>query len=210
MRVEDACNFARPWISQHLHTRCCSACTPSCAMTTKKSKRSQITSRIFRWRESSIWTRNRVSKRLTRWAGNSGLSPIVLLLSIGRSLGSSNNCWKSLVENQMNTYRRMLIMILIVISQASCGTFMTVADLNRKDLTEALPADNPPWIPQIYSGTIFDYYDLTHGDRMHAFIWDLPLSFIADTLVLPLSVYKQVRYGNVSPPSSNVTNPPIQ
>jgi uncharacterized protein YceK len=53
-------------------------------------------------------------------------------------------------------------------------------------------------IPRVYSGVANDIRFLTgnYGDKGFVF-WDLPFSLIADTLVLPYTLYSQIRYGNL-------------
>ncbi len=59
-----------------------------------------------------------------------------------------------------------------------------------------------PALPRIYSGTIFDFscfllpemHD-THGIRGFCLV-DVPFSIIGDTVILPLTIYEQIKYGS--------------
>ncbi|MDH5732065.1 MAG: YceK/YidQ family lipoprotein [Gammaproteobacteria bacterium] len=57
-------------------------------------------------------------------------------------------------------------------------------------------------MPRIYSGTIFDSRCIYHPDKagannMELFcLIDLPLSILLDTLILPYTIYTQIRYGS--------------
>ncbi|MBN50779.1 MAG: hypothetical protein CMN85_14695 [Spongiibacteraceae bacterium] len=66
---------------------------------------------------------------------------------------------------------------------------------------EECSSDQPKSIPRIYSGTILDFYvvgkDLPRGGQIGAFLfWDIPLSLVADTVILPYTLYTQIRYGS--------------
>ncbi len=88
----------------------------------------------------------------------------------------------------------LTLAVLLTVS-ASCSTIVTkFTGPNWK------PPDEP--LPQIYSGTLFDFrcmfqsekYD-TEGLGPFCFI-DIPFSLIADTVVLPFSIYGQIKYGS--------------
>ncbi len=78
---------------------------------------------------------------------------------------------------------------------SSCGTIIT-----RTVGPNWTPPE--PTLPRIYSGTIFDctcflhpeMHD-THGIGGFCLI-DVPFSIIADTVMLPLTIYEQVKYGS--------------
>ena len=59
-----------------------------------------------------------------------------------------------------------------------------------------------PALPRIYSGTLFDCTCLvrpemhdTQGMRGYCLV-DMPFSIIGDTVMLPLTIYEQVKYGS--------------
>jgi uncharacterized protein YceK len=91
----------------------------------------------------------------------------------------------------------MVLMVCMMISCMGCGTLIT---------RFASPNWRPPEpsLPRIYSGTIFDftcflYPDMheTRGIRGFCLI-DVPFSIIGDTVILPLAIYEQIKYGSYS------------
>lgn len=53
-------------------------------------------------------------------------------------------------------------------------------------------------VPRIYSGTAVDMCGLTADNLALFALVDLPLSLVADTLILPYTIYAQNKYGNIS------------
>jgi len=83
----------------------------------------------------------------------------------------------------------------LMIPCMGCGTIVTrFASPNWK------PPE--PTLPRIYSGTIFDFtcflYPKMHETQgMGGFcLVDVPFSIIGDTVILPLTIYEQVKYGS--------------
>ncbi len=88
-----------------------------------------------------------------------------------------------------------LLAVCLLITSASCSTIITrLAGPNWK------PPDKP--LPQVYSGTLFDLRCVftpsmhdTEGLGPLCFI-DVPFSLIADTVILPLTIFDQIKYGS--------------
>ena len=79
----------------------------------------------------------------------------------------------------------------------SCSTIATLiggAHPERYDCSDGR------FVPRIYSGVFSDVASLKGGtgDPL-LLIWDLPFSLVADTLVLPYTIYAQIRFGNLCP-----------
>lgn len=59
-----------------------------------------------------------------------------------------------------------------------------------------------PTLPRIYSGTLFDFRcflrpEMHETQGIGGFcLVDVPFSFIADTVILPLTIYEQIKYGS--------------
>ena len=96
----------------------------------------------------------------------------------------------------------VLLGLCIASTVAGCGTILStkLGPATSVDCTRELP---PP-LPSIYIGTI-SYFrgpgDLDRLPRDAAFLLplifiDVPLSLIADTLILPLTIYEQNKYGD--------------
>ncbi len=58
---------------------------------------------------------------------------------------------------------------------------------------------NPDYtIPRVYSGVSNDYRFINGNSEGKGWVFlDMPLSFVADTVVLPYTVYKQAKLGNL-------------
>jgi len=52
-------------------------------------------------------------------------------------------------------------------------------------------------MPRVYSGVVFDFWALGNPAGV-PFLFDMPFSFVADTLILPSTIYDQVQYGSHS------------
>ncbi len=83
----------------------------------------------------------------------------------------------------------------LLLSSFGCSTIITrLTGPNWK------PPDKP--LPQVYSGTLFDLRCVfkpslhdTEGLGPFCFI-DVPFSLIGDTVILPLTIYDQLKYGS--------------
>jgi uncharacterized protein YceK len=80
-----------------------------------------------------------------------------------------------------------------------CGTVIT-----RAVGPNWAPPDPP--LPRVYSGVLFDLTCLWRPeayatDTIAGFcFFDLPLSLVADTVILPLTLYEQIKYGSYGTP----------
>ena len=96
----------------------------------------------------------------------------------------------------------MLLGLCIASTVAGCGTIITT-ELGPTACVN-YPSMPPPPLPRTYSGTISDFRVIRHMDdfdRHLSFLAsliliDVPLSLIADTLILPLTIYQQNKYGD--------------
>ena len=89
----------------------------------------------------------------------------------------------------------LALAVCVMISCMGCGTIMT-----RYAAPNWGPPD--PALPRIYSGTIFDFRCFLRP-HMHdtqgvggLCLVDVPFGIIADTVMLPLTIYEQVKYGS--------------
>jgi uncharacterized protein YceK len=112
----------------------------------------------------------------------------------------------------------ILLISALTSSIESCGTIIT----RSVDRSEDYPSqssrftgwpgprmygsDVPITVPRVYSGTWFDFWAIHHVDAgmpFGLFFWDIPSSLVADTILLPLTAYEQLRFGsfgNDAPP----------
>lgn len=88
----------------------------------------------------------------------------------------------------------------------ACGTMHTVPEKGQNKLRYSSTFNDYPCktIPRVYSGVILDGCWLLGPPNpnvntvlMTLYFGDVFLSLVADTVVLPYTVYGQVRYGNI-------------
>jgi len=91
----------------------------------------------------------------------------------------------------------LVLAAIVMLSCMGCGTIIT-----RYVSPNWTPPE--PSLPRIYSGTVFDFRCFLHPE-MHDTqgigvfcLVDVPFSFIADTVILPLTIYEQIKYGSYS------------
>lgn len=90
---------------------------------------------------------------------------------------------------------RIFLGLWIAISATGCGTI-----ISRFDPKGLATPDHP--LPRVYSGIRTDFRGFWHPDKPGTnnvegfFLVDIPLSFCADTLILPLTIYEQYQYGS--------------
>ena len=98
------------------------------------------------------------------------------------------------------------LLFLFLMVTYGCGTFLTqfspLVQNKGEDGCYKNEVYVPSWMPQMYSGTLFDLWSMTDLDVGHGYgctcaIPDLPLSLVADTVILPITIYRQVKCGNI-------------
>jgi len=96
----------------------------------------------------------------------------------------------------------VVLCVVLVASVTGCGTIISqkgkdVFDAVSAESRQAFMCTKTPWWPRVYSGVVFDFWAL--NDPVGALlILDIPFSLIADTLILPFTLYEQARYGSYS------------
>ena len=96
--------------------------------------------------------------------------------------------------------KKLLFLFLVSILLSSCGTINAVQSaLNPHEVEkiEAAQQDQGCDVPHIYGGVFIDLCLINEGDVGVLFIPDLPLSFILDTVLLPISIPMQIVNGNI-------------
>jgi uncharacterized protein YceK len=104
---------------------------------------------------------------------------------------------------------KILIAALLIVSSTACSTLKTVvSDRDRVDITSQGYDSNCNRIPRIYSGVSYNVC-LLHSEPNSNYIGGIGLlgvpvifidtmcSAIADTVILPYSIYTQVNDGNI-------------
>ena len=101
---------------------------------------------------------------------------------------------------------RVFPLIIFMCFLAGCASIGTQFFNEELDLTsECLSYP----IPSMYSGTVFDFSCFYHpsysgtNNIEAACLLDLPLSLVTDTIMLPYTGYKQIKYGNISDACKN-------
>lgn len=98
----------------------------------------------------------------------------------------------------------LTLLILLPPLWGGCATLTTRFIDANEEFLKYEQVDGPSTLPRMYSGTWFDlsvvaYAFRGEGPRFHGsalFFWDIPFSLAADTVLLPLTAYEQIRYGN--------------
>lgn len=89
----------------------------------------------------------------------------------------------------------LVLAVWIALADAGCSTIVT-----RYSGPEWTPPS--PTLPRLYSGTLFDmrcfFRPAMHEteDIRWFCLLDVPFSLAADTIILPLTIYEQVKYGS--------------
>ncbi len=87
------------------------------------------------------------------------------------------------------------LLVCVTVFTSSCGTIIT-----RYVGPNWTPPE--PALPRVYSGTVFDFRCFLHPEMhdTHGIggfcLLDVPFSVVVDTVILPLTIYEQVKYGS--------------
>lgn len=99
---------------------------------------------------------------------------------------------------------RLVAFIITIALTSSCSTIATLSggykkqDLSGAEAEKVFHCDKNYTIPRVYSGVANDMRFLRGNYQDKGLIfWDLPFSLIADTIVLPYTIYTQTSYGNL-------------
>jgi len=82
---------------------------------------------------------------------------------------------------------------------AGCSTLVT---LNAGHDNKQFQCDAGAYVPRVYSGIFHDMQLIRRAKspgRVAAPVIDVPFSAVADTLVLPYTIYRQAHRGNLCP-----------
>ena len=91
----------------------------------------------------------------------------------------------------------LVILCGALLGSAGCSTFATLGGDLRLD---KLQCDEGYTIPRVYSGLANDIRFLRGNYQDKGLVvFDAPFSLAADTILLPYTIYRQVRYGNLCP-----------
>ena len=91
-------------------------------------------------------------------------------------------------------FLRLGSMTLLLIMVGGCGTILSNRSSNEI-YARRTACKNDCTIPRMYSGTAIDICGVKEGSSMA--LVDTPLSFIADTVILPYTIYRQINDGNI-------------
>ncbi|OQW40251.1 MAG: hypothetical protein A4C66_02365 [Nitrospira sp. HN-bin3] len=99
-------------------------------------------------------------------------------------------------------YIAIILMSVVVFSIEGCGTIITRSnDFNEEYFKggSIRAGDHPSSLPRMYSGAWLDLWSVSHvrGTLGAMLFYDIPFSLAADTILLPLTAYEQIRYGNI-------------
>lgn len=95
----------------------------------------------------------------------------------------------------------------------SCATYKTVIPSQQRliiEHIETLEGEECVSIPRIYSGVGYSFCIMTNKVRLksdHSDVASLPFDFVADTLLLPYTICKQIIGGNLVLKKAKVIKP---
>jgi uncharacterized protein YceK len=91
--------------------------------------------------------------------------------------------------------KRNVIFLIICMLLSSCGTQAAFLNASYPEHCNSRIDE----IPRIYGGIAFDINHISndHNNGDEAVFFDIPFSFVADTVTLPYTIYGQIRYGNI-------------
>jgi uncharacterized protein YceK len=97
----------------------------------------------------------------------------------------------------MGSFRQGVLAAVLVLPGAGCSTVATLAGASDPERYEC---SDDRFVPRMYSG-VFNDVAILRSDAIDKgiVVLDLPFSLVADTLVLPYTIYGQIRYGNLCP-----------
>ncbi|HEX4350935.1 MAG TPA: YceK/YidQ family lipoprotein [Verrucomicrobiae bacterium] len=77
-----------------------------------------------------------------------------------------------------------------------CSTMQTAVD----EATNTYQCDGRCRVPRVYAGVANDMRQMRHGgEDWPVEVYDLPFSFAADTVLLPVTIVTQSLYGDLCP-----------
>ena len=96
-----------------------------------------------------------------------------------------------------------LIIIVLVFQISACGTMRTLGEepieISSPKYSGSQPCQS---IIRIYSGVRYDHCVVNKGDgsdwELNGYlVWDFPFSFVLDSIVLPYTIFKQIKDGSL-------------
>ena len=110
--------------------------------------------------------------------------------------------------------KRLILLLVAIVLLPACGTIRT---LGEGPVALPVPKDDESClsITRIYSGIQYDYCFVnddagTNWELYNLLFWDYPLSFVADTVVLPYTVVRQLISGSIGVPAKPKRETPLQ
>jgi uncharacterized protein YceK len=117
------------------------------------------------------------------------------------------------VSMRKKIFRSLIVLVLLsLLSITACATYVTQVVYDREKERGKPSGDEFPCPPYIYSGVIIDLMCITdygcNNGKCGVFVrgtnnieffclLDLPLSAVMDTAILPITIYRQIKYGNM-------------
>jgi len=93
---------------------------------------------------------------------------------------------------RLNTLKLLILAVSMILADGCSTIYTQSSHMSNRD------CDYCSYTPQIYSGTATNICGLRSENLLILVnIIDLPLSFVADTLILPYTVYKQYSEGSL-------------
>lgn len=98
---------------------------------------------------------------------------------------------------------KIAVIVIISLTFQSCATYKTVVPSSQRKLVqyvESVDNEDCVTIPRIYSGINYTFCVMCGDTRLtssHTDVATIPFDFIADTVILPYTIIRQVVDGNL-------------
>lgn len=99
--------------------------------------------------------------------------------------------------------RRLIIILFLSVIIQSCATYKTINPYSQKELiqcVDSLDCEKCVSIPRVYSGVAYTYCVMLGYTKLkssHTDVVSIPLDILADTVLLPYTVIRQITDGNI-------------
>lgn len=109
--------------------------------------------------------------------------------------------------------KRLILLLIAVILLPACGTIRTLGE-GPVALPVPKNEESCQSITRVYSGIQYNYCFVnddagTNWELYNILFWDYPFSFIADTVVLPYTLIRQLISGNIGEPGKPTRETPL-
>lgn len=111
------------------------------------------------------------------------------------------------------TVKRLILLFVAIVLLPACGTIRTLGE-GPVALPVPKNEESCQSITRIYSGIQYNYCFVnddsgTNWELYNMLFWDYPFSFVADTVVLPYTMVRQLISGSIGEPGKPTRQTPL-